>query len=194
MFNLGSISTGTMRDEDLIPVFFDTLKEHNPDAAEMLHKQFIHVFDMLDLLAQSRFASCDYMAYQSAFEYVLKDWNANHERIALDDDENIIELWIDENDRLPDSMQDDVTWLLNESLFNALNNLCPPFVYFGSHVGDGSDFGFWLDFEGIQEAIEYEELEVIGKGVYTDGNVTLIITGDYENVELFTKSVSLSEV
>jgi len=42
--------------------------------------------------------------------------------------------------------------LINETLFDALNELCPPFVYFGTHKGDGADFGFWVDWDRLNEA------------------------------------------
>jgi hypothetical protein len=45
---------------------------------------------------------------------------------------------------------------LVESLTDYLNEFCPPFVYFGTHPGDGADFGFWPDLEAIDASCERE--------------------------------------
>jgi len=47
----------------------------------------------------------------------------------------------DENDERWES--DDICFFLNETLFDILNNYAPEGYCFGSHPGDGSDFGFW---------------------------------------------------
>jgi hypothetical protein len=39
-----------------------------------------------------------------------------------------------------------------DDLFTELNKLCEiPYVYFGANEGNGSDFGWWIDFEAIDE-------------------------------------------
>ena len=44
---------------------------------------------------------------------------------------------------------EDAEYLSNEVLIDVLNEFAPDGCYFGSHIGDGSDFGFWPieDFE-----------------------------------------------
>ena len=48
--------------------------------------------------------------------------------------------------------EDDETYLL-ERLFDLLGEFAPAGTYFGSHPGDGSDIGFWPDFDSL----EYDE-------------------------------------
>lgn len=41
----------------------------------------------------------------------------------------------------------DMTYFLNEELFDVLNSYAPVGYYFGAHMGDGSDFGYWKGYE-----------------------------------------------
>ncbi len=99
---LGSVSSGTMRPEDLIATFGATLWE-------------------LD--------------------------NA-HAALPADDWEERPEEW------------DDVV----EGLFDALDAFAPPYCYFGSHEGDGADYGFWVSWESIDDAVADESILKIDSG------------------------------
>ena len=103
-FQLGSISTGTLRPEDLIPAFNNALTQihdgHYCDIDEMMNDEA-----------------------GNAAEFGKQPSNDELQRRVVD--------------RLMDELQD----------------ACPPFVYFGTHEGDGADFGFWPDMDRIEEEI-----------------------------------------
>ena len=87
-----SLICGTTRNEDLVPVFLDALR----DTAFYV---------------------------QTIVDHVIPNY-------ALD--ENKAEWWESEN----------ATNFLNE-LSDELNSHAPDGYYFGTHEGDGADFGFW---------------------------------------------------
>ena len=47
---------------------------------------------------------------------------------------------------------ENASWDL-ETLFDILGNHTPDYCYFGSHPGDGSDYGVWISQESIDEAV-----------------------------------------
>lgn len=42
-------------------------------------------------------------------------------------------------------------------LGDRLGALAPPYTYFGSHEGDGSDFGFWPSIEQLEEDARHDD-------------------------------------
>ena len=89
---------------------------------------------------------------------------------------------------------EDCAHFLNEDLFDALNNCAPDYVYFGSHEGDGSDFGFWINWEAIEEAIHDGELPQVndrakgGKGTHSPHYVGMWIhINDHGNATLYNR-------
>ena len=100
--NFGTVSHGTLRNEDLLNAFARELEwqvERNADY----------------------YQSSDYHR-QNRDKFLALVWDAR------------------ECD--PDSEQAD--YMVNESLPDALQEFAPAYAYFGSHMGDGSDFGFWM--------------------------------------------------
>lgn len=49
--------------------------------------------------------------------------------------------------------QEEASWLLNEQIWDLLNDIAPDFTCFGSHPGDGACYGFWTEEESLKEAI-----------------------------------------
>ena len=76
---------------------------------------------------------------------------------------------------------DGATYLLDE-LQEALQELCPPYVYFGAHPGDPADFGFWPDMDSLECDMD---------GVEPDNNGDYILDGlrvtvsDHGNIEVY---------
>jgi len=93
----GSVSWGTMREQDLVPVFLDVLEaaEH-PGASRLRH------------MAQD----------------ILKgNWDED----------------------APGWDTEEMSWFVSEDLWDAMQDVAPPYCYFGAHPGDGADYGFWID-------------------------------------------------
>lgn len=47
-------------------------------------------------------------------------------------------------------LEEEINDFLNDVLFDELNRFAPEGYYFGSHIGDGADFGFWRDEENFE--------------------------------------------
>lgn len=72
-----------------------------------------------------------------AFLPVLED-------LSQVDYDNILENYPEYNSSIDDEYGDsEVALYMLEDLFDALDNASPEGYYFGSHLGNGSDFGFW---------------------------------------------------
>jgi hypothetical protein len=120
-FQLGSISTGTLRQQDLLSAFAQKLSslestkfyaEVGPDSLELYHGSELvqQAPAMLNALDNTTAVGNPYVA-----EYL--DW-----------------------------------------LTDALQEYCPPFIYFGTLEGDGADFGFWPDRDALDEALTQHDV------------------------------------
>jgi hypothetical protein len=93
-----------------------------------------------------------------AFLGALAELDPDKEKaIRTDEDNSAVFAILDtEDDKREDSDGEELDWFLNEVLFDLLNNYAPPYFYFGSHPGDGCDYGFWLS-EGFEQDFEDNE-------------------------------------
>ncbi|MGA7239440.1 MAG: hypothetical protein WBY44_27410 [Bryobacteraceae bacterium] len=134
--NIGSISSGTMRSEDLIPTFIYELKRQRPMRRQ--HKQLVRD-------VEQRMESDDYYS--------------------------------------GDDASDDL-----ESLFDALGEYAPEHFYFGSHVGDGADYGFWLCESWEEQLQDDGGIKVDGiEEIPADHIGDVAIIGDHGNVSLYRR-------
>ena len=76
--------------------------------------------------------------------------------------------------------QETANYILNEDIWDLLNDIAPKFTYFGSTEGDGSDFGFWTYEEGLWEYIQ----EDIESAINGKDDLTKLKNKLYEIVEL----------
>ena len=136
-YPMGSISHGTMRNEDLIPEFLALLEQLARKAKNRNH---------ISLCVDIRRRMKQFNYYSST----------------------------------------DADIDLNEDLFQALNDYAAPYFYFGSHPGDGSDYGFWLvenieyDFEGLKVS----DLAEVPK----DYAGEILMVNDHGNTSLYVKA------
>ena len=136
-YPMGSISHGTMRNEDLIPDFLALLEQLARKAKNRNH---------ISLCADIRRRMKQFNYYSST----------------------------------------DADIDLNEDLFQALNDYAAPYFYFGSHPGDGSDYGFWLD-ENIEydfEGLKVSDLAEVPK----DYAGEILMVNDHGNTSLYVKA------
>lgn len=70
-----------------------------------------------------------------------------------------------------------------QSLIDALNEFSGPYQYFGSHQGDGSDFGYWIDWEYIEDSARYGDITVFSDlaDIPDDFTGDAIVTNDHGN-------------
>jgi putative lipase involved disintegration of autophagic bodies len=104
-FTLGSVSTGTLRAEDLLPAFANKLQELGGEGMTLLNEAYHFLENVLD--------------FQDPYDV-------------------------------------EYPGILAHDLVEELSGRCPPFVFFGAHPGDGADFGFWPDWDALEEAFDYD--------------------------------------
>lgn len=65
--------------------------------------------------------------------------------------------WDEDGEELKD--QEIAAELVNELQDVLSNNFAPIYGYFGTHPGDGSDFGYWVEIEDVKEQVGFVSSE-----------------------------------
>lgn len=72
-----------------------------------------------------------------------------------------------------------------DDLSEALSEYAAPYCYFGAHQGDGSDFGFWPDIDGLEEDSHFGEVTKVSDPSEVESNGTYAFVNDHGNVTLY---------
>lgn len=94
-------------------------------------------------------------------------WDGNHEEMALDTLDSLRE-WLDQ--------------------------YAPPYCYFGTTEGDGSDFGFWPSMESVNEAVQDGELTRVNDPSEVTPEGECVFVNDHGNVTLYVNGAAVWDV
>ena len=97
---------------------------------------------------------------------------------------------------------DDPWWNSEEAqdfintMSDILNDHAPPYLYFGAHVGDGSDFGFWPDHDQIRDDIHDGTLLKVNDTSEIPPNhpTPVLHVNDYGNMTLYVPTTTHTEL
>jgi hypothetical protein len=159
VLEVGSISTGTMRAEDLVPEFLDALESVDAKRAKSYR-----------------------WANRKTLHFLAEDRVRPYTEQEQED------------------LTEQVGYCLDE-LFDILDEYVPDYCSFGSHPGDGADYGVWIDHDAVDMArsdgellaVEStsEVLEKLGDGERVPRGILVI--SDHGNMTLYTLTVELEE-
>jgi len=119
----------------------------------------------------------------SAFADALEEYGTGAPHIELvNEARDLLEEFDAADDGETDAIDTEAA-LIVDAMQDALGEVAPPYCLFGTHAGDGADFGFWPQVESAQEdddVLKVEDTSEVPKGytgfvlhVNDHGNATL---------------------
>ena len=75
-----------------------------------------------------------------------------------------------------------------EELFDALNEFAPPYSYFGAHEGNGSDYGFWVSVDMVNDDLRNNTIINVDSEEMPDHFVSI---NDHGNMTLYDRNMDV---
>jgi hypothetical protein len=110
-----------------------------------------------------------------------KEWCSAQGRIRRD---TYMELIGEAQDLDVENDDDDIGSELLMQLEDSLQDFAAPYSHFGSHEGDGSDYGFWPDFDALamDDVLKVSDLAEVPANTVCE----VMLVNDHGNVTLYT--------
>ena len=127
-----SVSSATLRLCDILPAALDFITDHDPGFMSVIDDEYLaDINEHLYALPVDRCYQYKLGWYRTIPDYVYQ-LKSMGDLGNIPDDHPI---WSFDNTHLD--------WLYYEDIYDRLNEIAPNFCYFGAHIGDGADIGFW---------------------------------------------------
>lgn len=151
----GSISTGTHREKDLLSAFIGALDEVAPEEALSIRMSYPRLFPQ-DPGAVIIFTREESDADDIVLEF-LAELLSDDASFSVANTQKVTSVFLTEGWNGPEDdseiwKSNEVSVLLNETIHALLDEHAPEFAYFGTHPGDGADFGVWVAHEALDDA------------------------------------------
>jgi hypothetical protein len=77
---------------------------------------------------------------------------------------------------------------------DALSEFAMPYTYFGTHPGDGADYGFWPDFDTIADDVRAGELMEVSDPCDVPAKGMAVFVNDHGNTSIYRDGILIWDV
>jgi hypothetical protein len=133
-----------------------------------------------------------YISHAEHLQLTNGDYLASPENFALRDALTKLvgeaqDCFSDDGETLHPDGEEIANYLVCEDFPNMFDQFAPPYCYFGTHEGDGSDFGYWPSMEQIEELpkISDNSEETVTAELFNHSGSDICYVNDHGNVTVY---------